>query len=114
MYYLAIAVGDENHLEYYCRNCGHTDYTIAQEGACIIDTNNKKKEHLFNHIVNKYTKYDPTLPRIYTLKCPNESCKTNDGSNDKPAEIIYMRYDDNNLKYLYICYTCDTVWRGGN
>jgi hypothetical protein len=22
-----------------------------------------------------------------------------------------MRYDDDNLKYLYICVTCDTMWK---
>jgi len=26
-------------------------------------------------------------------------------------EVIYMRYDDVNMKYVYICAHCDTVWR---
>lgn len=28
-----------------------------------------------------------------------------------PQEVIYMRYDDVNMKYVYICAKCDTVWR---
>jgi len=25
-------------------------------------------------------------------------------------EIIYVRYDDTNLKYVYLCAKCDKVW----
>jgi hypothetical protein len=25
--------------------------------------------------------------------------------------VIYIRYDDDNMKYLYMCVTCDTVWK---
>jgi aspartate carbamoyltransferase regulatory subunit len=67
-----------------------------------------------NFCVQCDNKLDPTLPRIYTVKCPNDACKTNasDESDAKtPTEVIYIRYDDANLKYLYICTTCDHVWR---
>ena len=30
---------------------------------------------------------------------------------DKAREIIYIRYDDVNIKYVYLCSTCDTVWK---
>ena len=69
----------------------------------------KKSEQSFNHIINKYTKYDPTLPRINNILCPNPDCETNKG--DKEREIIYIRYDDINMKYVYLCYECNTVWR---
>ena len=26
-------------------------------------------------------------------------------------EIIYIRYDDTNMKYVYLCCNCDTVWK---
>jgi aspartate carbamoyltransferase regulatory subunit len=71
----------------------------------------KRGEQKFNHIINPYTKLDPTLPRIYNMKCPNGDCKTNKESNDKPTEVIYLRYDNDNLKYLYICVECDTTWK---
>lgn len=111
MYYIAISETDENNLVYYCRNCGHRDETIANEGICILDTKSNTGEQKFNHIINKYTKFDPTLPRIYNIHCPNSNCKTNHPQEKTPAEIIYMRYDDNNMKYLYICSTCDTIWK---
>jgi hypothetical protein len=29
----------------------------------------------------------------------------------KQAEVIYMRYDDQQMKYVYLCVECDTVWK---
>ena len=69
----------------------------------------KKTEQTFSHIINKYTKFDPTLPRINTVLCPDLNCPTNvDG---KSREIIYIRYDDSNMKFVYLCSDCDTVWQ---
>ena len=108
MLYIKINNENNNHLHYYCRSCGFEDTTLTEQGLCVLDTQIQKKEQKFNHIVNKYTKLDPTLPRIYNMKCPLETCASN--SDTKPTEIIYMRYDDNSLKYIYICPTCDYHW----
>jgi len=109
MYYIGISVDDPNQLTYYCRNCKHKDETITEEGVCVLNSQLKKGEQKFNHIINEYTKLDPTLPRIYNMKCPNVECKSNKES--KTTEIIYIRYDDDNLKYLYMCTECDTTWK---
>ena len=60
-------------------------------------------------IFNKYTKMDPTLPRLNTIRCPNDRCSTN--TNDEAREVIYMRYDDKNMKYMYLCCKCDFKWK---
>lgn len=118
MYYIGLSEKDSNSLVHYCRACGHRDHTISTEGVCVINTNYKKGEQQFNHIINKYTKEDPTLPRIYNIPCPNAACTSNIDTESsatavekKPVEIIYIRYDDTNLKYLYMCTLCDTVWK---
>ena len=113
MYYIRINADDPNKLVYYCRKCGNEDTTLAAENICVSRTLIKKSEQSFNHIINKYTKLDPTLPRIYNIKCPNANCETNVETLEKqePAEIIYMRYDDINMKYLYICVSCDNIWK---
>jgi DNA-directed RNA polymerase subunit M/transcription elongation factor TFIIS len=111
MYYVGVSESDGNKLTYYCRNCGNKDDSAAAEGVCVLNTQLKKGEQKFNHIINQYTKQDPTLPRIYNVKCPNMSCATNTDTKHGPAEVIYMRYDDDNMKYLYICVTCDAVWK---
>lgn len=109
MYYIRINSDDPNKLVYYCRNCGNEDKLIAVENVCVSKTLIKKNEKSFNNIINKYTKLDPTLPRINNVLCPNKDCATN--KDDKEREIIYIRYDDTNMKYIYLCSECDTVWK---
>jgi DNA-directed RNA polymerase subunit M/transcription elongation factor TFIIS len=108
MYYIRINSDDPNSLVYYCRQCGNEDKIIAVDNVCVSKTQIKKSEQSFNYIINKYTKLDPTLPRINNILCPNPDCNTN--TKDDPREIIYIRYDDVNMKYIYLCSTCDTVW----
>jgi DNA-directed RNA polymerase subunit M/transcription elongation factor TFIIS len=180
MYYLKIQdeegnIGDT--LIYYCRNCGHEDTTLNTTNICVSDMQLLTSEKKYTHIVNEYTKFDPTLPRINTIKCPNQECSSNVLSTSagaggggagtgtgtkktaktatakqsrakktdilptleeevaKPAtaahaasaleekthlemennrEVIYIRYDDTNMKYVYLCVHCDTTWRTDN
>ena len=116
MYYISIDADDENKLSYYCRNCGFKDADIGIDGICVLNKQIKKSNQQFHHIINEYTKLDPTLPRIYNIPCSNVNCPTNDIDETKriPREIIYMRYDDNNMKYVYICTTCDNQWTTNN
>ena len=51
--------------------------------------------------------------------CPNAECpsnKGNDESKDKDdgkadKEIIYLRYNDKSMKYVYLCGVCKTHWK---
>ena len=112
MYYLRIDEENPNKLDYYCRNCGHEDKLLAHDNMCISKTFIKKNDQSFNHIINEYTKLDPTLPRVNTILCPNSECQTN--TNKVKREIIYIRYDDTNMKYVYLCSECSTIWQTNN
>ena len=109
MYYIRISTDDENKLIYYCRNCGHEDTELTKDNICVSKTQLKRSEQKYNHIINEYTKLDPTLPRINTIRCPNNECSSNKEKGDR--EVIYIRYDDMNQLYIYLCAKCDTVWR---
>jgi DNA-directed RNA polymerase subunit M/transcription elongation factor TFIIS len=111
MYYISIDPDDSNKLVYYCRNCGNKDATLSVDNVTISSIQLKKSEQEFSHIINKYTKLDPTLPRINKVLCPNPDCSTNLSKDATPREIIYIRYDDINMKYVYLCSTCDCVWK---
>jgi len=111
MYYLKIMENDANSLIYYCRNCGHENTTLTAENVCVSDTQIKRSEDQYVHIVNEYTKYDPTLPRINTITCPNSICPSNDETAKVEREVIYIRYDDTNMKYMYVCAICNTSWK---
>jgi len=111
MYYLKIGDGEEtaNNLIYYCRNCGHEDTTLTANNICVFETQIKRSEQKYSHVINEYTKQDPTLPRINTIKCPNQECVSNKDEGNR--EVIYIRYDDTNMKYIYLCAKCDTMWK---
>jgi DNA-directed RNA polymerase subunit M/transcription elongation factor TFIIS len=109
MYYISIDSENANKLIYYCRNCGNKDSTISVKDITVSNVQLKKSEQEFSHIINKYTKLDPTLPRVSNILCPNADCLTN--KEDTPREIIYIRYDDKNMKYVYLCSSCDIVWK---
>ena len=109
MYYIRVTEDDANKLIYYCRNCGHEDTLLTSENVCVTKTQLTQSEKTYSHIVNKYTKLDPTLPRINSIKCPNQNCASNKEVGVE-REVIYMRYDDVNMKYIYICAKCDTIW----
>ena len=114
MYYIRISAEDTNKLVYYCRNCGHEDSNLNVDNVTVSKVQLKKSEQQFNHIINKYTKLDPTLPRTNRVLCPNPECATNtysSNNNNNQREIISIRYDDTNMKYVYLCSTCDTVWK---
>jgi len=109
MYYIKISDTNSNELSYYCRNCGDED-TNTKDTLVINKSIFKNDEKDFNSFINEYTHLDPTLPRTYLIKCVNPECSTN--LDDKqPAEIIYIRYDDINVLYAYLCTTCKTVWK---
>ena len=112
MYYIKLEEEDCDKIVYYCRNCGNVDDKILDVNKCILQENINKTEDKYNIHINKYTKLDITLPRINTIKCPNSICETNEEEFDpNKKEIIYIRYDNTSMKYLYLCSHCDTIWK---
>ena len=140
MYYIRLT--DTNGIVHYCRTCGHEDDTVTIDAVVVSHTSLKSDKNHYAHAVNKYTKLDPTLPRISTILCPNSECPCNRSHNatqyaDRativggeeesepepeeagkapeeadavPREVIYLRYDDIQLKYIYLCAVCNTIW----
>lgn len=114
MYYIKISEKSENELSYYCRKCGDNNDAITVDSVSISNINMKNRgggDQHFSNVINQYTKLDPTLPRINHIACPNSSCSTNHAERPTPREIIYLRYDDTNIKYVYLCSTCDHAWK---
>ena len=105
MYYMKLSSDEAATIIMYCRKCGDEDTSMAA-GTCIISSSIGDIDQS-NLYINKYTKYDPTLPHTDTIHCPNSECPSNNGT---PRDVLYMRYDDINMKYVYMCSICDSVW----
>jgi DNA-directed RNA polymerase subunit M/transcription elongation factor TFIIS len=116
MYYLQLDEADNNQLNYYCRNCGNKDEKlVANLNNIYVSKTDIKREMNYKNSINKYTKLDPTLPRIHNIDCPNQECNSNikettEEGNKEEKEILYIRYDDANMKFVYLCGVCDSVW----
>lgn len=90
-----------------CRNCGYQ--AEDKKGGLILEIDLKEKiSEGYKILMNEFTKQDPTLPHVNTIKCPNTGCDSNSG---KEKDVIYLKYDTVNMKFLYICNVCDTQWR---
>jgi len=110
MLYIKVSTTEEKNLIYYCRKCGNQKVSINEDNICVSKIYLTKKRNKIDNMINEYTKLDPTLPRIRNITCPNTSCETNVEGGPE-AEIIYMRYDDVNMKFLYLCSSCDHTWK---
>ena len=98
----------EDILRRICRNCGYQEED--RKGGLILEIDLKEKtSEGYKILLNEFTKQDPTLPHVNTIKCPNLECKSNVGGTER--DVIYIKYDAVNLKFLYICNVCDTKWR---
>ena len=114
MYYLKLLKEDEDKLIYYCRNCGNEDNSLAENlNNLYVSKQDTSSSMNYKNSINKYTKLDPTLPRIFNIDCPNPNCLCNKSESKEEKvdkEILYIRYDDKNMKFVYLCAVCDKVW----
>jgi len=173
---------DTAKLSKYCKNCGWSG-DIDNLDKCVYSRNYSDDFIAQRLITNKYTLYDPTLPRVSSIKCINDNCLTNKSGlensikitipqsietdtvsteieklgvksieifriNNKSVgvifgnkedlesgksllnslefegesvkiseltkvdrEIIFIKFDNSNMKYLYMCSTCGTSWK---
>ena len=167
-----------SNLKYYCKNCDYTEIDVNPSG-CIYENVYNTNYLTYDIITNKYTRNDPTLPRIKNMKCINTECVSNgehkyalllkdisihdgaafeqkltsilsDGKAHKRLNIdndnilityenasdallikseiekihkyiefhekldsliIFIKYDPDNLKYVYVCDYCNTSWK---
>ena len=105
--YALTALVEDNKLQRNCRECG---YKEEDTGGLIHETFiNEKVSKSHEILINEFTRQDPTLPHLKTMKCPRGDCKSNGGGAEK--DVIYIKYDAENLKYLYICNVCGEHWK---
>lgn len=103
-------VGDKFKVIHKCNNCGYTSDKTKElkEDSCMYNNphNINKLQYYVKHKEN--IKYDPTIPHIDVIPCPNKSCVCN--TSDTRSDVLYINLDVNKLYMLYICNHCSTHW----
>lgn len=128
MYYMRINEESKEQLQFYCRMCGNVDEILNKSSLCLSEYSEDNNNDSIIQSVNKYTKFDPTLPHIHNIQCPNNECISNKEEKDekdedekekdekygidiKKNEVVYVRYNNTDMKYVYLCCKCDHVWK---
>lgn len=109
MYFIKSDKNDKSHLIYWCKNCTKEEKKELKGNNCIYSSKYSSNQTItFSDFINKYTHLDKTLPRVNNIPCPNEDCISH--TNKDLKEVIYIKYDATNMKYLYLCCKCKTCW----
>jgi len=105
-----IHIDEEEKLIFSCKTCKHiSEYT---EDNCIHKSRFTRFDVSQTINKNKYITHDNTLPSIkgnINLKCPNKDCEFN--SKDNHGSYKYIKYDEKDVKYMYICEACGQKWK---
>ncbi len=111
MLYIKLEDAD-NKLIHYCKNCGFNLKSDGEDSTnkmmCVFSSADGHADVAdYKQFMTTSIKHDPTLPRVNHVRCPNAEC----GSTDTNREVIYMKYDHANMKFLYFCTICETFWK---
>lgn len=104
---LYINVDAEKHLTEYCKNCNFQKKTDDSTSKIIIDSIYNSDEVNYSLHLNKFTKFDKTIPILNNIICNNTNCTKKTSDDNK---IMIIKYDNTNLKYIYLCCHCDNFW----
>jgi len=106
MLYISV---DETDLVFQCKNC---NFSVKEDCSSKAENiKNDLRDDKYSIYMNKHIKHDPTLPRVNNILCPNEVCRSKTEKDKKEGEVIYVKYNPNDMKYAYLCCHCDTFWK---
>lgn len=109
MLYIKVDEDNQEKVNLYCKNCKYNE-ELSNTNAKNVYIKNmyNHDDYSFEQYMNKNIEFDRTIPHINNIKCVNDDCtKTDDQDND----IMFIKYDDNNMKYLYYCVYCKKFWK---
>ena len=102
--------GDKK-LIHHCKACQNSE-PYQKKNNCIYSIDFKKYDNSEYINNNKYITHDITLPKITNnsnIKCTNVECESI--TENKECDITYIKYDMENMKYIYICNYCGQKWK---
>lgn len=107
--FMNFCIDDTNKPIYKCSRCDNTDsYDFKNDFNGIQFNKNTELKNILNS--NKFLTMDPTIPTITNnnIKCVNTKCPSI--TDKSPNSICYIKYDEENIHFMYICNNCDQKW----
>ena len=106
-----IYIDEDKKLIHHCKACLYSE-PYSKKDNCIYSIHFKKYDNSEFINNNEYITHDITLPKIKNnpnIKCPNSECVSVTDSSE--CDITYIKYDMENMKYIYICNHCGQKWK---
>lgn len=104
----------DNKLKYVCYLCGE-EYDIEKlsnkNKKCVYKQNYNVNQYSYKTYINDNIYDDPTIPTTTNVKCINVKCESNNG---KPSRIKYIKYNKEEMKFIYCCCLCKSKWTNSN
>lgn len=110
MLYIRQDIGDDTtKIEYFCKHCTFSkNISDSNTSKMIISTSYNSDDLNFDSFLNENVIYDKTIPHVNNIKCINPSCtKKSDDVND----VMCIKYDTTNFKFMYFCVYCKQFWK---
>ena len=102
---------ESKNLIHHCKACMYSE-PYLKKNNCIYSIQFKKYDNSEYINSNPYVTHDITLPKIKNnpnIKCVNPECISI--TEKKECDITYIKYDMENMKYIYICNHCGQKWK---
>lgn len=102
---------ESKNLIHHCKACLYSE-PYMKKNNCIYSIQFKKYDNSEYINSNPYVTHDITLPKIKNnpnIKCINKECISI--TESKECDITYIKYDMENMKYIYICNHCGQKWK---
>lgn len=102
---------ESKNLIHHCKACLYSE-PYSKKNNCIYSIQFKKYDNSEYINSNPYVTHDITLPKIKNnpnIKCVNSECISI--TETKECDITYIKYDMENMKYIYICNHCGQKWK---
>lgn len=109
---LYIIIRKDDNLKYYCEECKTESENSVDS---LVYSKHYDKKFISSNIQlsaqNEHIIHDNTLPRVNNIKCINSDCITHsEGWDPEKNEVLYLRYNNTELKYIYVCGHCFKTW----
>ena len=93
-------------VHYFCKFCGNKEDFEASVPK-LISKNSFKNDDSIDKWVKKDIEHDVTLPHVNNINCVNKDCGKKPGEDN---DIILLRYNNVDVKFIYYCVHCKNYW----
>ena len=104
-----LTVENETSVQYFCKYCDYNrPISSNNESILLSSTSYSMNEQNNDLYLNSNIEFDKSIPHTSHITCVMSNCSKN---ADEPNDVMFMKYDNTNMLYLYYCTYCKSFWK---